>query len=169
MSLAAAVLMVVEGMETRAKNINIEESELSEFAGRLLREFAGQLRVAVAASGEDRPLAHAFQRADTDLRPFSESTEESLGMTESRVRRRPPSTADRAAAFLGQRLNAEEAVGERMAVCVGGSEDGCTVPLNPQMPTGAFAVVGAGVYQLRADGKMHYDEGQTNALREQGA
>ncbi len=50
------------------------------------------------------------------------------------------------------------------AFCVGGSEDGTIVPVDPRMPSGAFVPLGGEIYQYR-EGKLHYHEKMTNKTR----
>ena len=164
MSLAAAVNLIVDAMESDARQ-NETESEA-------LRQYANQLRIAVTASGEGespnrnyRPGLPRDWEFDNPPSPIEE--------LDQRLREGPPRQQPRvqqALDRLGGQLNTEDKVGERMALCVGGGPaDGDTVPLNPGMPENAYVAVAGGVYQLRKDGQVHFDEERTNRMKEQGA
>ena len=164
MSLAAAVNVIVEAMEKKAASLNTEHPAVM-----MLEGFAAQFRIAVTASGEGEFPRHRERQV---IDPGADWDGDSLSAFGQRLREGPPPQQaprmQRAVERLGGQLRSEDNVGERMALCVGGPADGDTVPLNPQMPEGAYTVVGGGVYQLRKDGQVHYDEERTQRMKEQG-
>lgn len=139
MSLAAAVNLIADAMEDKGMELG------GEFVKQWLFTFSSQLRIAVKASGEDD---------DSRINEMEQRLREGPRQDLPRVQR----ALDR----LGDRLRTEDQVGERMVLCVGGPDDGVTVPLNSSMPVGAYCVSGGAVYQLGADGKVYF-------MKEQGA
>ena len=172
MSLAAAVSLIADVMDKKAIAIRDEDKRLQSWVSELLEGFATQLRIAVTASGEGespnrnhRPGLPRDWEFDNPPSPIED--------LDRRLREGPPQqqpSVRRALDRLGSQLQTEDKVGERMALCVdGGPADGDTVPLNPQMPEGGYVALAGGVYQLRKDGQVHYDEERTQRMKEQGA
>ena len=52
----------------------------------------------------------------------------------------------------------EDRGGAGMAMMVGGESDGTYIEIDTSMPVGARTRIGGQVYQLRDDGKLHYEE-----------
>jgi len=142
MSLGEVILDIAEAMEAEA-------SHWAE--GQALRSYATQLRIAVkAAGGNVSPAAAPLVYDEAFNRNMIEQAKRELRASRERgpVEEGPlnPSMA--------------EVADGPMAGAAGEAPN--HVPVDPGMPTGATCVVGAHVYELRADRKLWYVPGVTN-------
>ncbi len=59
-----------------------------------------------------------------------------------------------------------EEAGPGLVDCVGGPEDGTSVPIDPKMPPGAKTIISGAVYSLSLlDRKLHFSQEETDKLR----
>lgn len=169
MSLAAAVKIIADDIERTVEEERSGESCLDR-SDKSAREWgvldylwtcARQLRVALAASGEEQKV---FKFG------FDDQIDAALDAARRAREQQWPSEARRAADKLHGMLTGEDEHGERLVLCMDGPADGVTAPINPQMPDGARTALCGGVYQLRGN-ELHFDEAGTAAAveREQSA
>jgi hypothetical protein len=146
MSLAQVVLEIAEELELECKTCETNE------AISLLTMYAKQLRRAVKAS-EGAEQIKATSQIEAMAASIIPTPRQVLAST---------ARADRDVAQ--KRAVAEEGMGVRMCVCVGGASEGDMVPFDPNAPIGVRSVIGRQVYQLKEDGKMHFDESATSKM-----
>ena len=116
--------------------------------------FVRQLRMACLAVGDD-PVRELPTRLNLD----------DWLITQEQQRK----DAERAAkvAELSWQARLAEQAGERLVELVEDGDGPVTYHIiPPQMPAGAYTQVDGKVYQLRDDGKLHLDAGQTARLRD---
>ena len=142
MNLSEAVKEIADRME-KEKSEFFDQLELAWVDG-IIRE----LRLAVRMSEREEPRSvHPTEKLDF----------EKVNRLKERLQNKV-----RDAAKLEE--TAQQVLQGSTAICVGGSEDGTIVPVDPRMPSGAYTMLGGEVYQYR-EGKFHYHEEMTVKTR----
>ena len=142
MGLQDAVQEIVARMEARGDKYAKEGHEILSLT---IGSFVDQLKTALKAS-EGTSSASSF--------PINDD----LSATAFHHRMVEQARLEMKKSKSEQEVNKEESYGDSMRECVGGPANGDMVVVDPTMPVGANMYVLGKVYQLREDGKLHYDE-----------
>lgn len=146
MSLYDAVGDVVKGMiEAEDELKSMAESRQTRDASTIrimLVSFRKQLEIALKASGGN----NQFSTMGNAQLPLMPQTQHALEIEKAKAEFRKPS----------EKARQEEESEPKMSLCVNGPNEGLTVPIDPQMPIGAYTLVSGIRYVLSDDGKLHH-------------
>ena len=131
MSLKDAVLAAADGLEADARAFHAGDKELAEVRATLLGH-AQALRAAALAAGDPAPAAGLPQPSHQDF--IAQARRE----------------------FRGKVRRVDDGGEDRMREVVGGPCDGTMSALPAAAPPGARCSLGGAVYELRADGRLHF-------------